>query len=223
MAAYPPSYRGRRGTWCRECSRTRYAPRPKPPSAPDGYHRCTRCGLVNLTENFYTATTGRPRQPCKACFREWHRGRYVPKGTATDDPRECVVCGVVFRPKKRAAVTHCSRVCTEKARSDSGRRREADLRSKYGIGVEDYDRMLVEQSGGCAICRRGPEVNRNGFQKFLHVDHDHDSGRVRGLLCDRCNLSIGQFEHNPELLERAAAYLVRTSRNRPVGGDPWRP
>lgn len=63
----------------------------------------------------------------------------------------------------------------------------------YGITVQDYDRMLTRQRGVCAICLK-PEKNR-----MLAVDHDHDTGRVRGLLCTTCNNALGWLERNMTL------------------------
>jgi hypothetical protein len=74
----------------------------------------------------------------------------------------------------------------------------------YGITQEQYDRWLAEQSGRCAICRGLAEESRYGV---LAVDHCHNKGHVRGLLCDRCNMLLGRWKHDPELLRRAAEYL----------------
>ena len=64
--------------------------------------------------------------------------------------------------------------------------------------------MLVEQGGGCAICGREAWEERCGK---LHVDHCHASGKVRGLLCEKCNHGIGEFRDDPVLLVQAVAYL----------------
>lgn len=73
---------------------------------------------------------------------------------------------------------------------------------KYGITVEDYVRMLVEQNGRCAIC-----LSEYPGPNAFHVDHDHATGKVRGLLCTRCNPGLGYFRDDPELLARAIEYL----------------
>ena len=65
--------------------------------------------------------------------------------------------------------------------------------------------MLTAQSGGCAICGRKPEQQKR--YQTLHVDHCHETGKVRGLLCDQHNLLLGQFNDDPKLLRRAADYL----------------
>lgn len=83
--------------------------------------------------------------------------------------------------------------------------RDARLRKRYGISLEDYRRVELEQDGKCAVCRRPP--NGHGA---LHVDHDHDSGHVRGLLCFSCNYAIGAFKDSPTMLQRAIDYLAGT-------------
>lgn len=79
---------------------------------------------------------------------------------------------------------------------------------KYGITSEQYDELLASQGGVCAICGQ-PErsKSRNGHLLKLAVDHDHETGTVRGLLCDRCNRGLGFFGDDPERLAAAIAYL----------------
>jgi hypothetical protein len=84
------------------------------------------------------------------------------------------------------------------------------LRSRYGITPDEYDKMLADQGGVCAICG---EVDAAG--RALHVDHRHGccgpnracKKCIRALLCGRCNTGIGQFRESPDLLHRAIAYL----------------
>lgn len=78
------------------------------------------------------------------------------------------------------------------------------MRSKYGIGLEEYDAKLAAQGGLCAICER-----ENTGGRRLSVDHDHDSDAVRDLLCNPCNTTLGLMNNDPELLRKAAAYLER--------------
>lgn len=68
-------------------------------------------------------------------------------------------------------------------------RREHLLASKYGLTPPEYDAILEKQNGVCAICSAVPDGHP------LCVDHDHDTGRIRGLLCASCNTFIGRFEH----------------------------
>ena len=77
------------------------------------------------------------------------------------------------------------------------------LKSKYGLTVQEWQDMLSEQGGVCAICG---EVQEN---RSLCVDHNHETGDVRGLLCVRCNAGIGNFREKPDLFLNAIAYLER--------------
>jgi hypothetical protein len=76
---------------------------------------------------------------------------------------------------------------------------------KFGISKADYDALLEKQGGCCAICG-GTQVNG---RKNLDVDHDHRTGRVRGLLCGYCNRALGLLKDSPEVLRLAANYLDR--------------
>lgn len=73
---------------------------------------------------------------------------------------------------------------------------------KYGLTDEQYAEMLDQQDGRCAICR----TDDYGI-KGPQIDHCHDTGQVRGLLCNRCNLGIGQLGDDPERMEAAARYV----------------
>lgn len=74
--------------------------------------------------------------------------------------------------------------------------RQYRLKQLYGITVEEYDRLLFQQDGKCAICRNH---HRLGCRD-LFVDHDHATGRVRGLLCSLCNQFLGRIQDNPQSL-----------------------
>lgn len=80
--------------------------------------------------------------------------------------------------------------------------RKYHLKKHYGLTPEQYAVMRKAQHGRCAICRRRSP-------RRLHVDHCHRTGRLRALLCNRCNLGIGYFDDCPALMRKAAAYLMR--------------
>lgn len=82
--------------------------------------------------------------------------------------------------------------------------RKHHLRRKYGITVSEYNRLLALQEGKCAICKT--DCPGKGKRHF-HVDHDHLSGKVRGLLCVKCNMGLGSFDDNQALLWAAAFYV----------------
>src|SRR5665213_2377334 len=72
--------------------------------------------------------------------------------------------------------------------------RRSQLKCKFGFTTERYDAMLAAQGGFCAICKRPETSIYRGTIKRLAIDHDHQTGRVRGLLCARCNLRLGYVE-----------------------------
>jgi hypothetical protein len=83
--------------------------------------------------------------------------------------------------------------------------REYQLKKMFGMTGADYDALLQKQGNCCAICRTtDPTTART---KYFAVDHDHATGRVRGLLCGKCNLGIGNLREDPEILSRALEYL----------------
>lgn len=76
----------------------------------------------------------------------------------------------------------------------------------YHITIEKYDEMFDSQDGNCGICRK----NQKELRRRLSVDHNHESGRIRGLLCDNCNPGLGYYRDSIFLLEKAIEYLKRT-------------
>lgn len=81
-------------------------------------------------------------------------------------------------------------------------KKDAELKRLYGISVETYLDILGAQNGVCKICNNDCKTKYS-----LSVDHNHQTGKVRGLLCNRCNRAIGMFEDSPHLLRSAAKYL----------------
>jgi len=97
--------------------------------------------------------------------------------------------------------------------------REGRLKSVYGLARGDYAALLYQQDGGCAICGCPPR-GESHVSKTLHVDHDHDTGLVRGLLCNACNHAIGHLRDDAALCRRAAEYLERHgARPKPPEGS----
>jgi len=88
------------------------------------------------------------------------------------------------------------------------KRRNWHLVKTYGITLTEYDSILKSQNNVCAICgEKESNTNNNGSIKPLSVDHNHKTGDVRGLLCDKCNNGLGKFRDNIEILNKAIKYL----------------
>lgn len=82
-------------------------------------------------------------------------------------------------------------------------KKDKDLQSTYGITLEEYYKMLAEQGHSCKICG----TSKDKLKRALCVDHCHTTGKVRGLLCDTCNRSLGMLKDSADILKRAIKYL----------------
>lgn len=134
---------------------------------------------------------------CSACKEQKAIGEYW-KGQS-----QCKECKRAWRDTNRENVRRAARKHYQKNRKKHARvGRENHLRRKFGITSAQYQAVLERQFGCCAICRQPPG------ERNLAVDHDHDSGAVRGLLCDRCNRLIGLASESPGILCDAATYVA---------------
>ena len=84
------------------------------------------------------------------------------------------------------------------------------LARNFGITAEEYYKMLEEQNGVCAICRKPESAKHNEKIRKLAVDHDHKTGEIRGLLCSNCNTGLGGFKSSLALLHSAEDYLLNS-------------
>lgn len=124
--------------------------------------------------------------------------------------KECTICRRWQDEECFAALKHTSDGLNYQCREC---RQEYLWMRNYGITREDYNRMLAEQVGKCAICGGDPEGGRASRLPVaaFHVDHDHETGKVRGLLCAHCNTGLGKFKDDPARMRAAAGYLERHS------------
>ena len=84
---------------------------------------------------------------------------------------------------------------------------------RYGITIEDYDRMLGDQDGVCKICKNTTKPKFSNNKNKLSVDHCHSTGKVRGLLCSTCNLILGEIERrNDDVIDNMFEYLKECKR-----------
>ena len=131
---------------------------------------------------------------CKACGESKPLSEFYKRKQNSDGRRhKCKVCLCEEQVKKREDDPFAFR----KIRQDSSRK------CKYGISYEQFQAMWIGQGGSCDICRKPLEFGNGGHA----VDHNHDTGKVRGLLCGKCNTAIGLFNDNPSFLDAAASYL----------------
>ena len=91
----------------------------------------------------------------------------------------------------------------------------ANLRANYGMTFDDYEALWLSQGGRCAICGVDAPLRGHGRERMrLAVDHSHETGAVRGLLCGMCNGGLGLFGDEVGRLREAISYLERTGTNR---------
>ena len=192
--------------------------------------RCPDCSQEKPLEAFPPASArpdGRGLY-CKVCMTVRSRASYrkgaAAKGHAvrekeslSEGMKRCPDCQEVlglasFPQNKRSRDgygSYCKPCHNARGRESTqrlhGSTREYHLRRRYGITSADYDRLVAEQGGLCALCReRAPE----------HVDHDHLTGAVRGVLCSCCNQGLGNFRDDAATVRVAADYLERTTWQR---------
>lgn len=150
---------------------------------------CSVCGNTKPQSDFYSHS-GRQ---CKACkvqrARTWQQ--------ANRERRNAWATEYGKRPEVRQRIaTYQRRYNAENY--DADRQRARTFLRKYGLTVADYDAMMLKQDGRCATCRQAAP---------LHVDHDHNTGRVRGLLCKGCNVALGMVRDDQDTLRSLIGYL----------------
>jgi hypothetical protein len=175
--------------------------------------RCTRCKEDLSHSEFSPSQIGKLGAWCRPCHSSYTRDRR--SGVAP--PREtdtCLWCRADIS-HLRAHARYCSNSCNARGwrRDNPGRHRALRIRSIYGIEMDEFDELLGRQGYACAICRT-TEPSGNGVG--WNIDHNHDTGQVRGILCPLCNQGLGQFRDDPAVLHAAIDYLLRTD---PVHSD----
>lgn len=114
-------------------------------------------------------------------------------------------CKYGVRPECKECENKVSKVRSRKyALAYPEKRRSTVLKNKYGITFDQYRRMLGAQGNGCGICG---SFNPGASKKYFSVDHNHKTGKTRGLLCHDCNAGLGMFKDDPISLKSAINYL----------------
>lgn len=157
---------------------------------PIRFKKCRACKETLPLSGFHkrkTASDGADYY-CKACTKIECKKRYWSPG---------------FREAEAARKAVYRRDPKNKARQKQNVRRWKLLRN-YGLTQKDYEYIHGLQKGCCGICRK-PELS---LKRSLVIDHEHDTMHIRGLLCDNCNLGIGNFKDSKKLLAEAIKYLT---------------
>ena len=167
-----------------------------------GFKICIECGECKPFADFYRQEGMRDghRNNCKTCHAGAHRAWYRRN-------REYEIARVGKWQKENASRVNDVQRRNRARRGEEYRRleREGHLRRKYGLTQNMFEALVSAQLGNCAICGANVDLE-------LHVDHDHRTKKVRGLLCGKCNKAIGLLNDDPELLLAAKVYLERAQR-----------
>lgn len=153
--------------------------RPRSRRNRDQLGRCQDCPTDLTPDNWHESNRKRKRYICKSCYNKRQRA-YEANNPETKR-----------QANNRWAMENRTRVYGYY------------IKRQYGITLAEYDIMLARQGGGCGICKGGTK----GRGRF-HVDHCHETGQVRGLLCAKCNILLGHANDDTKLLRAAIGYLI---------------
>lgn len=155
--------------------------------------KCSTCKIEKPLSDFYPIANGiggvRPR--CKECTRIAEKKKYGENAE--------------FRWSKLSKQAIRLRDDPEHKKNHMLAQRRWHLKKKYGMTLSDFASTLESQKGGCAIC--GGVSEKLSPKTRMVVDHCHETGKIRGILCDLCNTALGKFKDNPALLQSAIEYL----------------
>ena len=143
------------------------------------------------------------------------RKRKLSDGSVKEYPRrDCKKCSGkryenwVRQPSNKESNRETQR---QWAKNNPEKCENARLKYRFGITLEDYKKLLAKHGNKCAICEITTEEYAKINKHKFHVDHCHTTGKVRGLLCNNCNVSLGGFRDSKEILEAAIKYLEESS------------
>lgn len=189
----------------------------------DTGRQCSRCEIFKPWSEFAKNKrgTGGHQSWCGDCFREYHGRQKKKEYLITDSGRECSECGQ-FKPwsefhKRRDLSTghasQCKSCRRKRTRRDmeNGSMRNRELKRKYGIGLDEYNELAKRQGDRCAICGTKNKGTARGKIRYWSVDHDHATGKLRGLLCQQCNALLGMAKDDVAILEKAIEYLCNST------------
>lgn len=165
---------------------------------------CTKCGQEKPESEFHRWHDGKKHPRCKQCRLADGRLSYQQANADQQKHRKEYRRKYNSLNRVHIQIMHHARYLKNKKAIQHDSRRKL-----YGITAEQFHAMLSKQKGQCASCYVPFDNNKRDLR--CCVDHHHESGRIRALLCGRCNLIIGLARENMHVLLRAAAYLMETN------------
>lgn len=146
---------------------------------------------------------------CSKCleFFEWsnfYKKSNGPNGHTT----ECKQCTKKYQDTRRI---ERAKYLREYRKNNPDKTKQHIVKSKYGLSKEKYEELILSSNGLCQSCGEPESFMKNGEVRSLSIDHDHNTGAVRGLICNSCNRAIGFAKENADRLQACAEYLRRAS------------
>lgn len=173
--------------------------------------KCSKCGKTKKLSEFFKRTISYDGLmcQCKSCKKEYAQR---PKVKTRTNERQQVIRKTSEAKAKRWEYEHRPGVVARRKEYINTpkitlSRRNSNFKTKYGISLEQYRTMFAGQNGVCSICGLPEKRISRGNLTRLSVDHCHDTNKVRGLLCNRCNTAIGCFGDNIDIMASAISYL----------------
>lgn len=163
--------------------------------------KCSKCGIEKDEKEFpyQSKKQNKLMSNCSVCRKEYQKNR-----------RHINIYETRAKDKERYYKNREVRIETARRfrKNNPEKTRATMLKSKYGITQEDYNKMLLKQQNKCAICNR----DMNEYGKIFCVDHNHETNKVRGLLCDPCNYGLGFYEkHKDKYIEYLKQHDVQSN------------
>jgi hypothetical protein len=183
--------------------------------------KCITCNLEKPIELFYfRKDTGKRRSQCSSCYKKYDGSRLLKSKELAED----ITNGIKLCPRcnikkplsdfnKDSSTTHgyvvSCKVCKEVYRKNNLEKINLQRINKiYNLSKLEYDNLIKSQNNKCAICNK---EHLDNTKNKLFIDHNHTSGKVRGLLCHHCNVALGSFYDNIDFLKNAIVYLEKNN------------
>jgi hypothetical protein len=164
---------------------------------------------ANLKRGRKSAVVGEIRT-CSKCNKEKPNTlEFFRRGSGTPIGSVCKDCLAVYHQETYVYTPELAAKRKKYCDANKDRSRDYHRMRNYGVSPEQYDEMLKRQGGVCAICHSAPKVRPK--HTILVIDHNHTTGRVRALLCHRCNVVIGMVSESTLLMDNMAQYIINNN------------
>jgi len=153
--------------------------------------KCTKCKKEKLESDFsyQNKSENKFMSICKDCISEYQKNKRL-----NNIEKQKKLDKIIYQKTKERRIKYAK----EYRIKYPDRTRNTNLKSKYGIDQSEYNKKLIEQDNKCAIC----EISIVDYGKIFCVDHDHNTNKVRGLVCDTCNRGLGYYEKYKDIYIR---------------------